>query len=86
MLILIGILLDGVVTVALGVLIATEWKVSSIFYVSLAALHGFAAGLAIMLFVAVRGVEQASPAITTGQARREAEVITFPQARLDRAA
>jgi hypothetical protein len=86
MLILLGIILDGVVTLALGVLIATTWKVSSIFFVSLAALHGLVAGLGILLFVAVKGLEQASPALPTDQARREPEVIPFPQTKLDRAA
>jgi len=91
MLILLGILLDGVVTLALGVLIGTQSKMSSFFYVSLAALHGLMAGVGIILFMAVRAVERdvaASPeAITTDQARREAKVVPISEKpRLDQAA
>jgi len=89
MLILLGILLDGALTVGLGILIATQAKMSPLFYVSIAALHGLMAVCGIILFAAVKTLEHdpTSAAITPDQARREPKVVPiFEKPKLDRAA
>ena len=91
MLILLGLLLDGAVTLALGVVIAMEAKESPLLYVSLVALHGFVAGLGIITLLAVSMLERdagASPeAIPTDRARQGPKVVpAFVQPRLRKAA
>lgn len=92
MLILLGVLLDGLVTLALGVVIAAEWNASPLFGLCLAALHGLFAGLCIIILLALRVWERdasaASPeAVTPGRARREPKVVPiFSRPRLDEAA
>ena len=58
MLLLLGILLDGVVTLILGVVIGMESKASPLFNVCLAVLHGVIAGFCILLLMAARALER----------------------------
>lgn len=89
--ILLGMLLDGAATVALGFVIASEWKASPLFYISVVALHGLVGGLCILILAGVKVLERydvaAPEAITADRARREPKVVpAFIQPRLDKAA
>jgi hypothetical protein len=91
MLILLGILLDGAATLALGFVMASEWKTSPLFYASVVALHGLVGGFCILILVGVKVLERydvaAPETITADRARREAKVVpAFIQPRLDKAA
>jgi hypothetical protein len=91
MLILLGLLLDGAVTLTLGVVIAMESRESPFFYVSLVALHGLVAGLGIIVLMGTGLLEKDASAtpetIPTDRARRGPEVVpAFVQPRLKKAA
>ena len=88
MLILVGILLDGAITLGLGFVMASEWKTSPLFYASVVALHGLVGGFGILILVGVKALERydvAAPEAIT--ARRAPRVVpAFVQPRLDKAA
>lgn len=89
MVMLLGILLDGAATVALGILIGGEWKWSLAFWLGLALLHGAFAGFAILIYLAVRAVENAAepPLEEVGRAAPELRApIIFGRPALDQAA
>jgi small neutral amino acid transporter SnatA (MarC family) len=90
MLLLLAILLDGLVTLVLGIVIGTAWKISPLFYVSLAALHGLMAGACILFYLAVRALERdtaVSEEETADRSQRKPKVVPiFARPTLDKAA
>ena len=90
MVLLLAVLIDGLVTLVLGIVIGRAWKFSPLFYVSLAALHGLMAGVCILLFLAVRALERdtaVSEEETADRSQRERKVVPiFAQPTLDKAA
>jgi predicted MFS family arabinose efflux permease len=91
MLILLGVLLDGAATVALGLLIGEEWKWSLPFWLGLTVVHGVIAGFVITIMLAVRALENATEIPTEaleverGRPEFRAPAI-FGQPALDKAA
>jgi len=87
MLMLLAIILDGLITLVLGVVIGREWKYSPMFYVGLAAVHGLMAGFCVVIFLAVRAAEGATAEAEPAERPRKPKVVPiFARPRLDEAA